>query len=180
LGSDTGGVKRGRAIQSALVILLPALLIGLAVYVTAATERDTASDGANAEAQSQQLLTAMLDQETGARGFFLTRDPVFLAPWYSGTQEFRTTVRAATATDNGTPKLLRALRVQESLAARWHADARSRIDTMLHRGRRPTVAESLGRKALMDSFRATNARYRSELLAQRNASLRPRRSRTRC
>jgi diguanylate cyclase (GGDEF)-like protein len=164
-------VKRGRAIQSALLILLPALLIGLAVYVTAATERDTASDGANAEAQSQQLLTAMLDEETGARGFFLTRDPVFLAPWYRGTQEFRTAVRMATATDSGTPKLLRALSVQELLAARWHADARVGINTMLHHGRRPTVAESLGRKTLMDSFRATNARYRSELLAQRNASL---------
>jgi diguanylate cyclase (GGDEF)-like protein len=164
-------VKRGGAIQNALIILLSALLVGLAVFVTAATERDTALDGANAQGQSQDLLIAMLDQETGARGFFLTRDPVFLQPWYNGTQEFRTAVRAATTTDTGTPKLLRALSVQELLAARWHADARFQINSMLHHGRRPTVAESLGRKALMDSFRAANARYSAEVLAQRDASV---------
>jgi diguanylate cyclase (GGDEF)-like protein len=171
LAPDTDRVKRGGPLQNALAILLPALLIGLAVFVTAATERGTALDGANAEAQSQQLLVAMLDQETGARGFFLTRDPVFLAPWYSGTREFSRALRTAAITDRGTPSLERALRVQASLAARWHADAESRITHMLHHGGRPTMAESLGRKALMDSFRAANARYHSELVAQRNASL---------
>ncbi|HWD64585.1 MAG TPA: diguanylate cyclase [Solirubrobacteraceae bacterium] len=164
-------MKRGGAIQNALVILLPALLIGLAVYVTAATERDTALDGANAEAQSQQLLTGMLDEETGARGFFLTRDPVFLAPWYNGTREFATTIKTARATDAGNRELLRTLNDQARLAAQWHADAQLRISRMLHRSRPPAVAESLGRKSLMDRFRAANTRYRSQLLVQRDASL---------
>ena len=30
----------------------------------------------------------MLDQETGARGFFETSEPVFLGPWYEGRTEF--------------------------------------------------------------------------------------------
>ena len=164
-------MKRGGALQNALLILVPALLLGLAVFATARTERDTALGAANAEAQGQQLLTAMLDQETGARGFFLTRDPVFLQPWYSGTKEFRVALRTAQVSDTGEPRLLRALDGQASLAAQWHADAVRRIDLMLHHGRQPSVAESLGRKALMDRFRAANAHYHALLARRRNAAL---------
>ncbi len=164
-------MKRGGAVQNVLLIALPALLIGLAVFTSASVERDTALDAATAQAQSQQLLTAMLDQETGARGFFLTRDSVFLAPWYSGMRAFAAGVRAARATDAGDPRLVADLRAQVALAQRWRADSEAMIQRMLAHGRAPTVAQALGRKALMDSFRAANARYRDAQVARRDRAL---------
>jgi diguanylate cyclase (GGDEF)-like protein len=164
-------MKRGGAVQNLLLVALPALLIGLAVFATASIERTTALNSANSLAQSQNLLTAMLDQETGARGFFLTRDRVFLAPWYSGTQAFQAAMGAARATDAGDRQLLASLRRQARLAGRWHADAEVTVRRMLVQGRGPTVAQSLGRKMLMDGFRAANLSYRNQLVTRRNQAL---------
>ena len=153
------------------LVALPATLIALAVFGTATIERNSALHAATAQGQAQALLTAMLDQETGARGFFQTSDPVFLEPWDTGTQSFATTFRAATRTDAGHAGLERLLHSQDVLAAAWHHNAQAAIDGLRFGGIHPTVTEALGRKAEMDAFRNTNTAFSQELAVERNSAL---------
>ena len=72
----------------ALALMLPVALIAGGVFSTAQIERNAALLSARRAAASELLLTSMLNQETGARGFFATRDPLFLLPWAQGTQSY--------------------------------------------------------------------------------------------
>ena len=65
----------------AAIIAVPVVLIACAVFATATIERDSALHAAEQQAAGQRMLTAMLDEETGARGYFETREPRFLAPY---------------------------------------------------------------------------------------------------
>src|SRR6202011_4253555 len=71
-----------------LLLLVPVLLVAGAVFATAQVERHAALGSSLRATVSEQLLTLMLNQETGARAFFETRDPVFLQPWTAGTKSF--------------------------------------------------------------------------------------------
>ena len=73
----------------ALVLIVPMVLIASAVFATAQVERHAALVGSRRAAVSGQLLTSILNQETGARGFFETLDPVFLGAVGAGDQELR-------------------------------------------------------------------------------------------
>lgn len=152
-------------------VLLPVLLIGGTVFGTARIERSSAIDSATAVQESQQLLTAMLDQETGARGYFVTRDRHFLAPWYHGGRDFALALGAARRTDAGDSVLQRDLQVQAAVARRWRGMTAGQIVAFRQTGRPTTLSWALRRKATMDSFRAANAVFMQHLEQRRNASL---------
>jgi CHASE3 domain sensor protein len=78
----------------ALVLILPVVLIAGAVLATAELQRHTAVLASSRQVASQQLLTAMLDQETGARGYFQTRESSFLQPWQEGTRAYASSLSA--------------------------------------------------------------------------------------
>lgn len=153
------------------LIALGAILIGVAVYGAAQIEQNAALHAATAEQQSQRLLTAMLDQETGARGFFMTGNRQFLAPWYAGTADFAHALRAAQQTARGDRALERSLSTQARIAAEWHASVTAAIGGFERDDVAPTVAAALGRKALMDSFRAANENFDQLLSARRGSAL---------
>lgn len=153
------------------MIALAAALIAAAVLFSAQLERSAVLHAAAAQQQSERLLTAMLDQETGARGYFGTRDPTFLQPWYEGTDDFAAALRAARRTDAGDPGLERALATQARLASAWHSWAAASIGDVSRRHAAPTLSEARGRKAMMDEFRAVNARYGAEIASRRDAAL---------
>ena len=71
--------------QAAWLIGVPVLLIAVAVFVTANVERSTAIQAGRQQADSARLLTAMLEQETAARGYLQTGDGSFLASWREGS-----------------------------------------------------------------------------------------------
>jgi sigma-B regulation protein RsbU (phosphoserine phosphatase) len=73
-----------------------------------------------ASAESRALLTFLVDQETGERGFVLTGDEEFLAPYQQGrlaTAHGLARLRAELADDAG---IVRGLRRVERAALRWH------------------------------------------------------------
>src|SRR5450755_3072051 len=55
-------------------------LIGCAVFAAGRIERDTAVDAGRNSRSAQGLLSAVREQESGARGFFIGRQKQFLAP----------------------------------------------------------------------------------------------------
>jgi len=136
------------------VPLLPlgALLIALAVWSTADVQRRAAERGAERVAAAQSQVTAMLDQETGLRGYLLTGDDEFLEPYESGRRRFETADRRMDALLEGHDELEALERRGDVIAHRWQTAARARLGA----GRRVPVAEARQRKALMDAFRATN------------------------
>jgi CHASE3 domain sensor protein len=74
-------VRARRHLVPAVLSILTIVIAALAVWLPAAAQR-RASDRIFAETRSiQGMLTAMLDQETGLRGYALTKQSVFLAPY---------------------------------------------------------------------------------------------------
>jgi diguanylate cyclase (GGDEF)-like protein len=157
--------------RSLVVIALPVLLIAAAVFGTARIERQAAIHAGDQQHGAQELLTAMLDQETGARGYFETGDARFLEPWYRGSGDFERGVANARRLIGNDAKLRAVLDQQVSQAMTWHANAQAAISTFQASGLRPTIPASIARKKLMDGFRAESASFAKALHAKRDARL---------
>ncbi|MGZ6804116.1 MAG: PP2C family protein-serine/threonine phosphatase [Nocardioidaceae bacterium] len=72
-----------------------------------------------ASLQSRALLTALVDQETGERGFVITGNVDFLAPYRNGREAFAANVADLQAAFAGDARLTRALQGVENAAAIW-------------------------------------------------------------
>lgn len=153
------------------LVLFPAVLIGGAMFASASIERQQALRAAEAVQQSQRLLTGMLDQETGARGFFDTGRTVFLQPWSRGAREFTTAYMQMRAALAGSTELEQELETQHRVAEAWHATTAAEIANYASYGIAPTVAQALSSKAQMDSLRTVNTAFNAGLDARRNAAL---------
>src|SRR5450432_3490147 len=119
-------------------------------------------------------LTAMLDQETGVRGYLYTGDAVFLEPYLSGQTNYdqqRLAVMRATAGAAASARLA----AQEDVAAiSWEKWAAEVVAARGLSSAPPVDAvdqELLG-KQHMDSFRTYNTALRASLDHRRDALLR--------
>ncbi|TXN46262.1 CHASE3 domain-containing protein [Methylobacterium sp. WL7] len=104
------------------------------------------------------LITTMVDRETGLRGYLVTADPAFLAPYRSGTQAFDANLQRLRTLTSDNPAQQARIAEVETLAKRWQADiAEPEIGLM---GQPSTQAEARARvgagagRALMDAIRA--------------------------
>jgi diguanylate cyclase (GGDEF)-like protein len=150
-----------------LALVVPVILIAGAVYATSEVQRSTAVRAARQQVASQGLLTAMLDQETGARGYFLTREKNFLTPWFRGTTRFEADLARLRSMTAGDSSLERSLDDQMHHARRWHALTSAAIVRFAPIGRAaPTVHDALKRKGLMDDFRSAHAAFTASLDAR--------------
>ena len=140
------------------------LVIGVFVWLIASQQR-----GATIESQAQlrassALLTAMLDQETGLRGYALTAKRVFLQPYTRGQADFERALRDAGETAVQDRETARHLRDLTAIARQWQANARTALDQVPRRGPLAiSIDAALARKALMDSFRKQEAALRKHL-----------------
>jgi signal transduction histidine kinase/CheY-like chemotaxis protein len=86
ISSLTGRVVlAGAALVTGLAVVLVVLLNSIAGVDGARSARLVTDQGLTASALTQK---ALLDMETGLRGYVLTRDATFLAPWYQGLAAF--------------------------------------------------------------------------------------------
>ena len=155
----------------ALLATIAVALIACAAYGAGRLERDSAVTAAQRMQQSQGLLTAMLDEETGARGYFETGRRAFLAPWYRGENQFASALAASRRLDAGDPDLGGNLDVQVARAGAWHTAVSAEIERQLAGGRRPPLGQALADKSLFDRFRGTNAAYLMRLVDRRDSAL---------
>jgi diguanylate cyclase (GGDEF)-like protein len=155
----------------AALILVAVLLIGATVFVGATIARDSAVHAADQQNASEQMLTAMLNQETGARGYFQTRARVFLQPYASGVASFTQALAESRSLAGSDRVLLLGLTDQAQRSARWHAAAQAEIDRLQSSGTPPTVSQALADKATMDGFRAARTAYDAQLTDRRDAAL---------
>jgi diguanylate cyclase (GGDEF)-like protein len=149
---------------------LHALMIGAAVAVMAAAvwfvghaQRDAASRSFEQTEQVQAMLAAMLDQETGLRGYLLNRRREFMTPYVDGERDFRRALASARRVGGHGVGVDRLLDRSDEIAREW----RTAADTRLRLGGRVPLVEAERRKALMDQFRVVNRRLRDTLHERR-------------
>ncbi len=98
-----------------LIVLLSQVLISWPVQL----EQDEIIQLGRISGALQQLQIAMDDQETGLRGYELTRDVNFLAPFHSGTADFTHVIQ--TLTTNNYPASIKTSVVHAVIIGReWH------------------------------------------------------------
>jgi diguanylate cyclase (GGDEF)-like protein len=151
----------------ALVIAIPVVLLAATVFATANVQRNAALRSAREQVASQRLLTAMLDQETGVRGYFQTREELFLEPWYKGAKEFETSLAELRSSLKGNYALQQMLSDQAQRAADWHRAAQTEIFNLEQGGHAPSNASARQAKEVVDGFRAAHATFDSSLEQER-------------
>jgi CHASE3 domain sensor protein len=155
----------------ALVLAIPVVLLAGAVFATANVQRNAALLSAREQAASQSLLTAMLDQETGARGLFQTDQRLFLQPWTEGTSAFGSRLAELRSLVSGNSALKRLLADQAQRAINWHGATAAAILALERTGHTQSAALALRGKEEMDGFRAANAAFDGALDEQRSKRL---------
>jgi len=157
--------------RTVALIVTTVLLIGGTVFAGATIARNSAIGAAQRQTASELMLTAMINQETGARGYFETRDPAFLQPYSQGTAAFAHALSESRSLAAGNAGLQQALNDQAQRSALWHAAAQAQIDRLQSTGKPPTVTQALAGKTTMDGFRAANAAFDAQLTERRDAAL---------
>jgi diguanylate cyclase (GGDEF)-like protein len=153
------------------IIAITVLLIGGGVFSAATIARHSADNGARRQRESELMLTAMLNQETGARGYFETDASIFLQPYHAGASAFRQALAQSRRLAGGVMALQRSLTTQAQISSQWHAAAQAQINLLANGRSAPSVSLALADKATMDRFRVANARYDTRLDAERDAAL---------
>jgi diguanylate cyclase (GGDEF)-like protein len=143
-----------------IILLAAVAVVSLAVWFIASQQRDAALGMRDDLRTANSLLTAMLDQETGLRGFVLTSDPSYLDLNEVGRRRFDQGLRDARRRASS-PLVARLVEEQHRVAREWESEAQSAIDVVKSDGPRSTSTRSVrSRKELMDRFRARNREYR--------------------
>jgi diguanylate cyclase (GGDEF)-like protein len=163
--SVTSGIARTRATLAIAVVVIAA-----AVWAVSATQRSTAERVFEESAAADRMLTAMLDQETGLRGFALTRERSFLEPFDRGVRDFDAAADdARELADDGQRRSIDRL---ERTADRWRVLAEQEVAMLARFRNRPLrVDEALRRKRVFDSFRKQSAAFSAALTADRHEKL---------
>jgi diguanylate cyclase (GGDEF)-like protein len=155
-----------------LLLVLGILVSGIAVWAPAAEQRSSSERSYALTRGAQQMLTAMLDQETGLRGYVLTADRRFLDPYRSGRVDVAAVERTLLAEAAGDPRLTDTIVQSSQVAATWQQEAEETVSRVARRGARSSsTAASLRRKAIMDRFRASNSRLQQLIDARRRRAL---------
>jgi diguanylate cyclase (GGDEF)-like protein len=158
-----------RYVRIRLLVFGAVAIIAASVWLAGSHQR-SAADNAFSEAQAaDQMLVAMLDQETGLLGYAVTGDQDLLQRYQDARVRFE---RALTAAEAGAPRSEADERVaiaqQRRLARRWR-DLGVALLVSSTPGRRATVPAGVARglEQTLSRFRAVNAEFQADLHEER-------------
>jgi diguanylate cyclase (GGDEF)-like protein len=154
-----------------VLLFVAILVIAGSVWAVAAIQRHASEQVFDEYRAGQQMLVAMLNQETGMRGYALTGRDGFLEPYERGRQQFNEAVLQARTASGGHDAALRAVTRQVLAAEQWEQLADQEIaavqsDLPAERSVRGFVM----RKQAFDDFRAANDSYK-RIVADRRVDL---------
>jgi diguanylate cyclase (GGDEF)-like protein len=155
--------------RTRLILGVAVLVVCAAVWAVAETQRETAERVFDKSGAANRMLTAMLDQETGLRGYAISRDELFLEPYVRGAANFDDALAELRGLidDGGQEATVYSL---VRSARRWQELARGGISDV-RRGRRLRTASIQRRKAAFDEYRHQSADLDAELTDQRHREL---------
>ena len=169
--------RRWAAIAFALAVLVLLGVFGLAWRsgVRLATDSDWRQHTYEVIAEGRHLLNALIDAETGERGYLLTGDAGFLAPFRSGAAAVWPSLRSLRRLTADNPRQQRRLDALEPLARAEIAQLEDAVEVRAHAGASGfSLAASIESRRLMDGLRARLAELEDEeahLLARRDRAL---------
>jgi diguanylate cyclase (GGDEF)-like protein len=133
-------------------------LIAVVVWGTGRIQSSADDYSTRSLAAGQDMLIAMLDQETGLRGYINTRRQAFLAPYRHGLADFARAAAEAHrySTDKQDAERIRA---QAVTADQWQALAGPEIAAVAAGQKFGSIAAARKRKAIMDRFRRQNEAF---------------------
>ena len=147
-----------------ILLAVSVLVIGGSVWLIAGQQREAVIGMQGQLRASSDLLTAMLDQETGLRGYALTADRDFLQPYELGQGELERALQEAQSGPGREPVTSALVRDLTATAREWQANARTAVDQVERRGANAlSIDDAHKRKALMDRFRKENAALREHV-----------------
>lgn len=138
-------------------------------------QRAEAVRAADRTGSAVTALTAVLDQETGLRGYLYTGRSEFLQPYLAGRAAYEQARVQVFSAASGDPQSMRLATAEDQAARDWQAYAERRITTRQagqDSGSSGRVTEALLGKQQMDHFREVNGQLRQRLDARRDATLR--------
>ncbi len=165
-----------------LGIVLAALLVAVAGFAvvgaellsrTAAESDDLVDRIQPARVDAYRLQKALLDQETGVRGFVLSRDPRWLEPYTQGRKEEESAQRALRGALAGDPALLAVLSRTEETAGSWRTGHAEPLVERARRGALPSSAttELQSSKVAFDRLRQRFDELNETLTAERSGAM---------
>ncbi|BDI29974.1 hypothetical protein CCAX7_20250 [Capsulimonas corticalis] len=180
MSSDTTPLRQAsdKAATVSLALTLVVLaMIGLLSYTSTqrflANDRDINHSFAVVDT-TRSVLSDLKDAETGQRGFLLTNDPQYLAPYQSGTASLQQHIEQLRLLVKGDAAQERRLETLETLSAEKLAELRQTIELQQSSNSAAALAEvrSNRGKDLMDQIRATTREMLSEERSQLGARTR--------
>jgi diguanylate cyclase (GGDEF)-like protein len=147
-----------------VVLALSVLVMAGSVWLIAGQQREAVIGVQGQLRASSDLLTSMLDQETGLRGYALTGEREFLQPYTQGRQGFDTALESARSGSGRKTATARLLQTLTETAREWQAIAAIAVDQVDRRGPLAASVDSARtRKHLMDRFRRENRALRAHV-----------------
>jgi diguanylate cyclase (GGDEF)-like protein len=140
-----------------VVLVVAILAIAGAVWGVGRIQSSADDSSTRAITAGEQMLIAMLDQETGLRGYINTRDIHFLDPYRKGRTHLETAIANENQYADGSGDAT-SVAAQVTIARRWQRLAEQEVAAVLA-GKEPQVRDATRRKAVMDQFRAANATF---------------------
>ena len=120
---------------------------------------------------SSYLYNSLLNQETGVRGYLITRQVSFLKPYVTGASAEQTDAAALQNLVSPYPVLRADLRVALGLANAWQTSYAAPTVSAVQGNKTVPLASEVAGKHAFDLFRAALQTFNSELARERNAAL---------
>jgi diguanylate cyclase (GGDEF)-like protein len=166
-----GKARISGLVRTRIVLAVAIAGVAAAVWGVSETQRSTAERIFNETQAADAMFKAMLEQETGLRGFALTRERPFLEPFTRGVREFNIATDDARALA-GDDEQRRTIDGMERTANRWRTLAEQEIGVLgLDLDREASSAEVQRRKRIFDDFRRQNEDLTTRLTAERREKL---------
>ena len=172
----TGGWPAGRMIAVGIAVMavfsLLAILIGALALTDLTQARSRVVDKLDPAAyQASQLYVALLNQETGVRGYALSAQRPFLAPYSAGLTGEQQALRRLRPVLTGLPAARRALSQVIRKADDWRGSYAAPAIAQVAAAGTPAVGSGVQRgKADFDSIRVSMTALQDDIAAQRQRS----------
>ncbi|RUL48681.1 diguanylate cyclase domain-containing protein [Lysinibacillus antri] len=119
------------------------------------------------EVLTNQLYQALIDQETGQRGYSLTKDESFLEPYYIGGQQFHESSDELIQLSTHFPTLHKQAKLLVAEGQDWHNLYGDPFVALAEKGELPNLLVSVEAKHLIDEFRVTYKEFTVMIDAER-------------
>lgn len=155
-------------IVSALVIVLLVItsVVSVRIFLNVNIQGQKALD--SIEESNNHLFKSLIDQETGQRGYNLTKDVMFLEPYYQGTKEFSESSKELIKKTGKFPDLSTEIKKTIQKGQYWQDNYGELLVDLTRKGEQPSVQILHEGKKVLDDFRYISGNFSEQIDAQRS------------